>query len=92
MCKTSGSRPEATVTWYKNPGTLGDFADDEQITAHIETAPMLVNGLTEVISRLTFRPTRKDNGMNIYCNAKNLLGQSPVISARKPLLNVYCKF
>ncbi|XP_060575525.1 synaptogenesis protein syg-2-like [Ruditapes philippinarum] len=87
-CKTSGGLPEATVTWYKNNGTSSQPGDEVAIYALISSSSVTVNGLKEVTSILRYLLSRNENGFTVYCKASNTAGQTPIISTRKPQLNI----
>ncbi|XP_053389931.1 uncharacterized protein LOC128552886 [Mercenaria mercenaria] len=92
-CQTSGGLPAASVIWYKDSGTAGDFSDDTEITSSIESnLGNTINNLIEVTSVLRYSPSRNENRWHVYCNASNSLVQTPIASSRKMLLNVQCKF
>ncbi|XP_053373249.1 nephrin-like isoform X3 [Mercenaria mercenaria] len=87
-CQASGGLPAASVSWYKDSGTSGDSSDDLEITSGIQSTPYTTNNLIEVTSILRYSPSRNENGWRIYCTASNILGQTPTVSERKPLLDV----
>ncbi|XP_053388680.1 hemicentin-1-like [Mercenaria mercenaria] len=87
-CQTSSGLPAASVSWYKDSGTSGDSSDDTEITSSIQSTPSTTNNHIEVTSVLRYSPPRNENGWRIYCTASNILGQTPIVSGRKPLLNV----
>ncbi|XP_050526353.1 nephrin isoform X2 [Daktulosphaira vitifoliae] len=57
-CHSAGSRPPATITWYRNDKKL------------LKTKPDEVNE-NVTSSEITFVPTTDDNGKSITCRAEN---------------------
>ena len=86
-CRSSGSRPQSTVSWYKQNGQIRtqfhDGISDETTT----------NGdsLIVTISTLTFRVTRQDQGWNLTCTASNF-GEAGISANNPKTFNVLCRY
>ncbi|XP_055634934.1 hemicentin-1 isoform X2 [Toxorhynchites rutilus septentrionalis] len=61
QCQSSGSRPPAKITWWK---------DGEQLTATNQTTSEDGNS---TLSSLSFTPTREDHGKTLTCRTTNEL-------------------
>ncbi|XP_055603290.1 hemicentin-1 isoform X2 [Uranotaenia lowii] len=61
QCQSSGSRPPAKITWWK---------EGEQLTATNQTTSEDGNS---TMSSLSFTPTREDHGKSLTCRATNEL-------------------
>ncbi|XP_060575521.1 synaptogenesis protein syg-2-like [Ruditapes philippinarum] len=88
-CITSGGLPEPIVKWYNDSRTPGDISDDKEITTFI--IPSYRNTSDDLVittSTLTLTASKYDNQINIYCSAYSSSDQTPLISTRKPKLNV----
>lgn len=58
-CTTSGSRPAAVVTWWRNGKFLG------------RTDSKVVDNGNTTVSVLRLKPTARDNGKTVICRAEN---------------------
>ena len=88
VCKTSGGLPAATVRWFKDQSTTVT-TDDVEITNFATSTSTTIDDLISVTSTLKYSPGKGDNGMKIYCTARNYV--NTLTSDRKPQLNVLCK-
>ncbi|XP_048510845.1 neural cell adhesion molecule 2 isoform X2 [Athalia rosae] len=67
MCKTSGSRPQATVTWWRNGQRLESFKESTSNDGNTTT------------SILSFMATKADAGKHLSCRAENpTIGSGPI--------------
>jgi hypothetical protein len=91
-CVTSGGLPEPIVKWYNDSRTPGDTSDDKEITTLITTSySNTSDDLVITTSSLALTALKYDNQINIYCSAYSSSDQTPLISTRKPKINVLCK-
>jgi hypothetical protein len=91
-CVTSGGLPEPIVKWYNDSRTPEDRNDDKEITTLIIISYSNTSeDLVITTSTLTLTASKYDNQINIYCSAYSSSDQTPLISTRKPELNVLCK-
>ncbi|XP_015589741.1 protein turtle homolog B isoform X2 [Cephus cinctus] len=70
LCKTSGSRPAATVTWWRN---------DQRLVDAKETRSSDGNTTTSILS---FMATEADAGKNLSCRAQNPIMRTEPIEHR----------
>ncbi|XP_053372490.1 uncharacterized protein LOC123561230 isoform X6 [Mercenaria mercenaria] len=88
-CVTSGGLPEPTVKWYNDSRTPSAPSDDIEITSAIKTSYSNTSDyLIKTTSTLTFVPSKFDNSISIYCTAYSSSDQTPLVSTRKPKLDV----
>ena len=86
-CRSSGSRPQSTVSWFKQNGQSSipfhDGISDETTT----------NGdsLIVTISTLTFRVTRQHQGWILTCTVSNF-GATGISANNPQTLNVLCRY
>ena len=78
VCKTAGSRPLATITWWKGNTKLKKSKERHSEDGNITT------------SVLTYVPSAEDNGIYLTCRAENsLILGSAIEDSWK--LDVLCK-
>ncbi|KAL4229491.1 glomerular basement membrane development [Mactra antiquata] len=78
-CQTSEARPNASVTWYKV---------ESGVTAPISqniTTSTTYEDFSVTTSILRFVPSTPQNGLQIFCKAKNSVNISPEESSRQTL-------
>ncbi|KAJ6649403.1 Hemicentin-1 [Pseudolycoriella hygida] len=92
-CLVVGARPAANVTWYNNTERLDPNESRDKRT--IETKTEIQNdGTFQTISSLIFTASRFENGVQIRCEADNIVMREDL---DKPLhdtltLDVMCKY
>ena len=82
-CKTTGSRPKATLQW-----TLGQ--KDVTSNATERSSHITASDTYTVISDLTYSVGKSDNGQMLTCKAVNMAAYSGVKTSIT--LNVKCKW
>ena len=82
-CRTTGSRPKATLQW-----TIGQ----KNVTSNATEWPShnIASDTYTVISDLTYSVGKSDNGQVLTCKAVNVAAPSGIQTTKT--LNVKCKF
>ncbi|KAL4240005.1 hypothetical protein ACF0H5_000800 [Mactra antiquata] len=84
-CKTSETRPYASVTWYKVESGVTSQVNETKYHTSSLIDKHKDFGVTK--SKITFALSRQQNGIKIFCEANNTVNTSPIRSSEK-ILNV----
>ncbi|KAG8260002.1 hypothetical protein J6590_106811, partial [Homalodisca vitripennis] len=78
LCQSSGSRPQAKVTWWKGGKRLESIKETTSNDGNTTT------------STLSFTVTKEDSGKNLTCRAENPTVSSEILETTWTL-HVHCK-
>lgn len=79
VCKTTGSRPSAMVSWWIGSNKLKKTREKHSLDGNVTT------------SILTMKPTAEDNGKHLSCRAENpSIAESGIEDSWK--LSVHCEY